>query len=108
MIDEGRDRATRRIREACRFPVYASIAQHGKSAAAGYDALARKRTRLLGEVVHFYERPLHFVRGYRSFLYDFDARRYLDMVNNVCHVGHCHPRVVRAAGAQMARKGKGR
>ncbi len=49
-----------------------------------------------------YRNPLHIVRGYRSFLYDSDARRYLDMVNNVCHVGHCHPRVVRAANAQMA------
>ncbi len=28
---------------------------------------------------------------------------YLDCVNNVAHVGHCHPRVVRAAAEQMAR-----
>lgn len=26
----------------------------------------------------------------------------LDTVNNVCHVGHCHPRVVKAAREQMA------
>ena len=26
---------------------------------------------------------------------------YLDIVNNVCHVGHSHPRVVRAAAEQM-------
>ena len=30
------------------------------------------------------------------------GRRYLDLVNNVCHVGHCHPRVVEAAARQMA------
>ena len=36
-------------------------------------------------------------------LYDSRGRAYLDCVNNVAHVGHCHPRVVRAASEQMAR-----
>ena len=31
-----------------------------------------------------------------------ELQAYLDMVNNVCHVGHCHPKVVRAAQEQMA------
>ena len=35
-------------------------------------------------------------------LIDEDGTRWLDMVNNVCHVGHCHPRVVKAAQPQMA------
>jgi len=35
------------------------------------------------------------------FLYDDNGRSYLDCVNNVCHVGHCHPRVVRAAQRQL-------
>jgi 4-aminobutyrate aminotransferase-like enzyme len=35
-------------------------------------------------------------------LYDDEGRRYLDAVNNVPHVGHSHPRVVRAAQEQMA------
>jgi 4-aminobutyrate aminotransferase-like enzyme len=34
--------------------------------------------------------------------YDQHGQSYLDMVNNVCHVGHCHPRVVAAGQAQMA------
>jgi 4-aminobutyrate aminotransferase-like enzyme len=38
----------------------------------------------------------------RQYLYDEDGRRYLDLVNNVCHVGHCHPYVVAAATQQMA------
>ena len=37
-----------------------------------------------------------------QFLYDADGRAYLDCVNNVCHVGHAHPRVVEAAARQMA------
>jgi 4-aminobutyrate aminotransferase-like enzyme len=49
-----------------------------------------------------YREPLHIVRGYGAFLYASDGRRYLDMVNNVCHVGHCHPRVVRAISRQAA------
>jgi len=44
----------------------------------------------------FYDRPLHFVRGEGVWLYDADGRKYLDMYNNVPHVGHCHPQVVAA------------
>jgi 4-aminobutyrate aminotransferase-like enzyme len=35
-------------------------------------------------------------------LIDADGRRYLDAVNNVAHVGHSHPDVVRAGQRQMA------
>jgi len=49
-----------------------------------------------------YDRPLHIVRGFLQHLYDANGRQYLDAVNNVPHVGHCHPRVVRAGQAQMA------
>jgi 4-aminobutyrate aminotransferase-like enzyme len=48
-----------------------------------------------------YRTPLHIVRGEGQYLYDADGRAYLDCVNNVCHVGHCHPRVVEAATRQM-------
>ena len=37
-----------------------------------------------------------------QYLYDTDGRTYLDAVNNVPHVGHCHPRVVEAGRRQMA------
>ncbi len=50
-----------------------------------------------------YKHPLKIVRGFRQFLYDDCGRAYLDAVNNVPHVGHSHPRVVRAAEEQMAR-----
>jgi 4-aminobutyrate aminotransferase-like enzyme len=48
-----------------------------------------------------YDTPLEIVRGEGASLFDSDGRRYLDLVNNVCHVGHCHPRVVQAGIAQM-------
>lgn len=44
----------------------------------------------------FYDRPLHLVRGDGVWLYDADGKKYLDMYNNVPHVGHCHQRVVEA------------
>ena len=61
-----------------------------------------RRQHLSGTLSLSYREPLRIVRGHGAFLYDSEARPYLDMVNNVCHVGHCHPRVVRAAQNQMA------
>ncbi len=49
-----------------------------------------------------YDQPLQIVCGSMQYLYDADGRAYLDAVNNVPHVGHCHPRVVRAGQEQMA------
>ena len=49
-----------------------------------------------------YREPLKIVRGEGVWLYDQHGEAYLDMVNNVCHVGHCHPSVVAAGQAQMA------
>ena len=49
-----------------------------------------------------YNEPLKIVRGVMQYLYDENGRTYLDAVNNVAHVGHCHPRVVRAGQEQMA------
>jgi 4-aminobutyrate aminotransferase-like enzyme/Ser/Thr protein kinase RdoA (MazF antagonist) len=49
-----------------------------------------------------YLKPLHMVRGFGQWLYDSSGRRYLDTVNNVAHVGHQHPAVVRSAQRQVA------
>lgn len=42
------------------------------------------------------------VRGDGVFLMDQYGRQYLDTVNNVAHVGHEHPKVVKAGQDQMA------
>ncbi len=61
-----------------------------------------KRQRLLGGSLSLsYERPLKIVRGFGAYLYDESGRAFLDMYNNVPLVGHSHPRVVRAAQAQL-------
>ncbi|NND70239.1 MAG: aminotransferase class III-fold pyridoxal phosphate-dependent enzyme [Rhodothermales bacterium] len=49
-----------------------------------------------------YSEPLHIVKGGGQYLFDAEGRRYLDCVNNVCHVGHCHPRIVSAAAQQIS------
>jgi 4-aminobutyrate aminotransferase-like enzyme/Ser/Thr protein kinase RdoA (MazF antagonist) len=66
------------------------------------EILAVRRAHLGPSLTLSYQRPLHVVRGFRHHLYDADGRIYLDAVNNVPHVGHCHPRVVAAGQRQMA------
>ena len=65
--------------------------------------LLERRNRVLGSRSPlFYEKPLNLVRGEGVWVYDEEGRRYLDAYNNVPHVGHCHPRVVRALCTQAA------
>jgi 4-aminobutyrate aminotransferase-like enzyme/Ser/Thr protein kinase RdoA (MazF antagonist) len=62
-----------------------------------------RRHRLMGAGAElFYEEPLHLVRGEGVWLFDPQGRAYLDMYNNVPHVGHCHPTVVGAIQRQTA------
>jgi len=66
------------------------------------DILRLRRQVLNPTLSVSYNEPLKIVRGEGIHLYDQYGQPYLDMVNNVCHVGHCHPRVVAAGQAQMA------
>ena len=67
------------------------------------DLLAR-RQQLLGSAYRlFYDEPVHLVRGEGAWLFDAEGRKYLDMYNNVAHVGHCHPHVVAAICTQAGR-----
>jgi 4-aminobutyrate aminotransferase-like enzyme/Ser/Thr protein kinase RdoA (MazF antagonist) len=75
-----------------------------RGAAAAKDGLLERRRRTLGPSLSIsYREPLHITHGRGAYLYDSGGRAYLDCVNNVAHVGHSHPRVVRAAAEQMAR-----
>ena len=67
------------------------------------DDLLLRRQKVLGTALPiFYDSPVHTVRGEGVWLYDMDGRRYLDCYNNVPHVGHCHPHVVKAVSRQAA------
>ena len=65
------------------------------------ETLAVRRQRLGRNLSIAYRSPLKIVRGWMQYLFDDEGRRYLDAYNNVPHVGHCHPHVVRAAAEQM-------
>ncbi len=49
-----------------------------------------------------YREPLNIARGSGVYLIDNMGRKYLDTVNNVAHVGHEHPGIVKAGQQQMA------
>lgn len=49
-----------------------------------------------------YKKPLKIVKGAFQYLYDDIGNTFIDCVNNVSHVGHCHPVVVKAMQKQIA------
>jgi 4-aminobutyrate aminotransferase-like enzyme/Ser/Thr protein kinase RdoA (MazF antagonist) len=66
------------------------------------DATLANRRKLLGSNLSIgYRDPLKVSRGWMQFLFDDSGRQFLDAYNNVPHVGHSHPRVVAAVGAQL-------
>src|SRR5262245_56924022 len=73
------------------------------SAADVAGLLERRRAFMGPQLYMFYDPPLHLVRGEGVRLYDAKGRAYLDVYNNVPHVGHCHPHVVEAIARQAAR-----
>lgn len=65
------------------------------------EELRAARSEQLGRNLSLsYRQPLRIARGHRQFLLSNVGRRYLDCVNNVAHVGHCHPHVVDALRRQ--------
>ncbi len=65
-------------------------------------ALAARHAHVGHNLSLWYSQPITMARGYLQYLYDVDGRTFVDCVNNVPHVGHCHPRVVEAATRQLA------
>jgi 4-aminobutyrate aminotransferase-like enzyme len=66
-------------------------------------SLAQRRNRVLSPTYgHFFEKPLHLVRGEGVWLWDSSGEKYLDCYNNVASTGHCHPHVVEALCKQAS------
>jgi 4-aminobutyrate aminotransferase-like enzyme len=66
-----------------------------------YKKILELRSKHLGPSLSVsYDEPLHIVHGKGQYLFDSKGNRYLDCVNNIQHVGHCHPKVVEAAQEQ--------
>lgn len=66
------------------------------------ELIAYRKSHLGKSLSLQYNVPLHIVRGSGPYLIDQFGTRYLDTVNNVNHVGHQHPDVVKAGQSQMA------
>jgi len=71
---------------------------------ASKDRTAALRKKHIGPSckLFFKQDPLKIVRAQGQYMYDDNNNAYLDCINNVCHVGHCHPMVVKAGQEQMA------
>ena len=83
--------------------VCSQVASNRHRCNIGGEQIRELRERHVGPSLGLsYDQPLHIVRGSGQYLYDDASVTYLDCVNNVCHVGHCHPEVVAAATDQMA------
>ena len=81
-----------------RIPSY-----HFPPPARSKDEILALRNKHLGPSLSIsYQKPLHIVRGQGQYLYDENNQPYLDAVNNVPHVGHNHPHLVKAAQLQTA------
>lgn len=74
-----------------------------KDQGASPEALLDERKRYISPALSIAYRESHkMIRGEAQYLFDRRGRPFLDLVNNVFHVGHCHPRVVSAGQQQMA------
>jgi len=83
------------LRQACLLAVDSGQAK---------ENIINYRQKHLGKTLSLsYQAPLKMVRGQGAYLFDEQGTPYLDMVNNVCHVGHCHPKVVTAGQQQLAK-----
>ncbi|MGN6420064.1 MAG: aminotransferase class III-fold pyridoxal phosphate-dependent enzyme, partial [Pseudobacter sp.] len=84
------------FRKACGFEGMISITDQ-------YNTLLAQRQKHIGRNLSIsYEQPLKIIRGALQYLYDDKGNTFVDCVNNVSHVGHCHPVVVRAMQKQIA------
>lgn len=85
------------FRTACAYP---SLLEEETS---DYADLRQDRKAVIGRNLSIsYQQTLKIVRGALQYLYDDKGNTFIDCVNNVSHVGHCHPTVVRAAQRQIA------
>lgn len=68
-----------------------------------YSEHEEKRKKLIGQNLSIsYQEHLKIDKGALQYLYDDKGNTFIDCVNNVTHVGHCHPFVVRAMQKQIA------
>ena len=89
------DRAANRFRKACSLPPKPPESKEG---------YIEQRNKHLSKALSLsYQDPIVMERAAFQYMFDLSGKAYLDCVNNIMHVGHCHPRVVHAGQRQMAK-----
>ena len=89
-------KAENAFRQACH---YSSIID----AKENYTNLEAKRKANIGRNLSIsYEKHLKIDKAALQYLYDDKGNTYIDCVNNVSHIGHCHPSLVRVMQKQIA------
>lgn len=84
--------------------VFREVCGYKKKQVPTADVLLQKRDRHVSKALSVsYESPVYMTQASLQYMYDAEGNSYLDGVNNICHVGHCHPEVVQAGRRQMAR-----
>ncbi len=104
LLTIGHQSMRAKLRDACRFPSYCptgAVAVPDEKPDDVTSLLKRRKDSLGSALELVYDTPFHVVRGEGVWLYDADGHRHLDVYNNVPHVGHCHPHVVKTVSRQI-------
>lgn len=68
-----------------------------------YAKLLEERRSYIGKNLSIsYKEKVKIVKGALQYLYDDKGNTFVDCVNNVSHIGHCHPTLVKAMQKQIA------
>ena len=87
-------RATNMFKETCGFATTKN---------EDYSDFVAERHKFISKALSIsYKTPLKMEKSALQYMYDAKGDTYLDGVNNIPTVGHCHPKVVTAAQKQMA------
>jgi len=100
--DVGREKAIEQIRKACRFPVYTVRSEIDEVFPDRTNELLSRRKASMGDIWHFYDKPLNFTRSQGPWLYTADGKAYLDAYNNVQQMGHANAHITTAIARQAA------
>jgi len=89
------------FRRAANLPACIKPEQEARS---DVESEVEKRWNLLSKAFSLsYQEPIQMEAAVFQYMYDKNGATYLDLRNNIPHVGHCHPRVVKAGQRAMAK-----
>ena len=67
------------------------------------DTLLADRYKNISKILSTsYKKPIHMQMAAYQYMYATDGSTFLDAYNNIPHVGHCHPKIVKAGQRQLA------